>query len=168
MTAHRTLLMIPVLALALMAAPPASAGDLPIDFGFRGGYCVGTDGPFFGTEAVIPFLPHIKLNPNVEWAIGENLNTVTLNADAFLELPVPDGPTRLWAGAGPAILFRDYDWPSGPPGRPPHHKDDDVDLGFNLFSGVGWKAADGPMFYFQGKVVLTSDVEGVFGLGIRF
>lgn len=157
------------LAAAALSSASASAGDLPIDFGLRTGYYVGTDGPFLGAEVVLPVLAHIKANPNVEWALGDDQDTITLNADAYVELPVPETSiTRIWAGAGPAILFRDYSRPSGPAGRPPHHKDDDVDLGLNLFSGIGWQPDDRVGFYLQGKLVLTSDIEGVFGFGIRF
>ncbi len=156
-----------VLAAALLFTGAAAADERPFDIGFRTGYYAGTDGPFLGAEVVLPFVPHIKINPNVEVAFGDNLDTWTLNADAFVEFPV-QSPTTVWAGGGPAILIRDYSWPSSPPGRPPHHKDDDVDLGMNAFAGVGWQTGTGPMFYLQGKIVLTSDIEGVFGFGIRF
>ena len=47
-------------------------------------------------------------------------------------------------------------------------KNNDVNLGFNALTGVGWRTGNGPLFYFQGKIVITSDVEAVFGMGIRF
>jgi hypothetical protein len=156
-----------VMAASLLSAGAVQAGEHQIDFGFRGGYYAGTDGPFLGAEVVLPFVEHIKFNPNLEVAFGDNLDTWTANADAFIEFPLPS-PTKVWAGGGPAILFRDYSWPSSPPGRPPHPKDDDVDLGLNALAGVGWQADTGLMFYLQGKIVLTNDVEGVFGFGIRF
>lgn len=167
-------MMFGVLAATLMLTSAAPADELPVDFGLRTGYYVGTDGPFLGVEVVFPFAELVYFNPNVEYAFGDKLDTITLNADAYLEidLPTPPGlpsPTKVWLGGGPAILIRNYDsFPSNKPGRPPHHRDDDMDLGLNAFSGVGWQADTGPMFYFQGKVVFTNDFEGVFSFGIRF
>lgn len=163
----RLMFMIVVLLTVMTVTAAATAQDQGVDFGLRTGYYAGTDGPFLGAEVVLPFVPNIQINPNIEVAFGDNLNTWTLNADAFVEFPM-QAPTKVWAGGGPAILFRDYSWPSNPSGRPPHPKNDDVDLGMNAFAGVGWTADNGPMFYLQGKIVLTSDIEGVFGFGIRF
>ena len=157
----RVRLMILTVVLLAVSTMTATAQDQGLDFGLRTGYYVGTDGPFVGLEVAFPFLPLFYFNPNIEAAFGNHRDTFSMNADAYLEIPIPE-PTRVWFGGGPAVLIRNNSLP------PPHHNSDDVNLGLNAFTGVGWRTGSGPMFYFQGKVVLTSDVEGVFGFGIRF
>jgi hypothetical protein len=161
-------LMVGVLAAAMMMSAAAPAQDREVQFGLRTGYYVGTDGPFVGMEVTVPFLPLFIFNPNIEAAFGNDRDTFSMNADAYIELPLPS-PSSVWFGGGPAVLVRNYDQsPSHHPGRPPHYKDDDVNLGFNLLSGVGWRTGNGSQFYFQGKFVIAGDPEGVFSFGVRF
>jgi hypothetical protein len=153
-------LMSVVLAAAMMMSAAAPAKDREVQFGLRTGYYVGTDGPFVGMEVTVPFLPLLIFNPNIEAAFGNDRDTFSMNADAYLELPLPS-PSSVWFGGGPAVLVRNYSLPA------PYDRDD-VNLGFNLLSGVGWRTGNGSQFYFQGKFVIASDPEGVFSFGVRF
>lgn len=153
-------LLVAMLAAAMMMSPAAIAQDREVQFGLRTGYYVGTDGPFVGMEVTVPFLPLFIFNPNIEAAFGNERDTFSMNADAYLELPLPS-PSSVWFGGGPAVLVRNYSLPAPYDG-------DEVNLGFNLLSGVGWKTGPGPQFYFQGKFVIASEPEGVFSFGIRF
>lgn len=153
-------LLVAMLATAMMMSPAVTAQDREVHFGLRTGYYVGTDGPFVGMEVTVPFLPLFVFNPNIEAAFGNDRDTFSMNADAYLELPLPS-PTSVWFGGGPTVLVRNYSLEAPNQG-------DDVNLGFNALTGVGWRTGDGPQFYFQGKFVIASEPEGVFSFGIRF
>ena len=77
----------------------------------------------------------------------------------------PSGNMTFWAGAGPAIIFRDFD----DEGRRGRRDDDDgeTDFGANLLAGVGM--VRGPVRpYGQVKVILSDETEAVLAFGVRF
>lgn len=132
------------------------------DYGFRGGfYTDGTD-PFIGFELLHRIgRTDWMFNPNVEAAFGDNRNTVTLNADAHYDLET-SGDLSLWVGGGPAIVFRSFDRPFG------RGSDNRTDLGLNLLAGVGFNPRASIRPYFQVKMLLSNESEGVIAFGVRF
>jgi hypothetical protein len=148
------------LALALVVtgicAEPASA---EWDFGLRGGYYTDAEELFLGLEALTPIGDTSWwFNPNVEFVFVDPGDLWTLNLDFHYDFDTDDRDTYLWAGGGPAVVFRDRGGPSD---------DDETDAGLNLLAGVGWQL-EAIVPYLQGKILLSDDSEAAIVLGVRF
>ncbi len=146
---------IPLLSLALAlpaaAQPPARE---PIA-GLRVGAYTDTGKPFVGGEMLFRVAPSWWLAPNVEAVFVDHGHLVTVNLDVHYDFAVAR-PYYLWAGGGPAIVFRDVD-----------HEGTDNRLGVNLLAGLGWRAG-GVLPYVQAKALLSNHSEAVIAFGLRF
>jgi len=137
---------------ALLA--PAHASDTL--FGVRTGVYTDTSAGFLGGEIVTPIAPAWYFNPNLEYAFANDRDVLTVNGDFHYDF-IQDRPYYVWAGAGPAVVVREFE-----PG------DRRTDLGLNLFSGIGWKNPPQIKPYLQGKVLISDNNEAVLAFGMRF
>jgi len=149
-----------VLALALAAvglfANPAHA---EWDFGLRGGYYTDAEEPFLGLELLTQVGDtRWWFNPNVEFVFVDPGDLWTLNLDFHYDFDTSDRDTYVWAGGGPAVVFRD---------RGGRFDDDDTEAGLNLLAGIGWQR-EAFVPYLQGKILLSDDSEAVLAVGVRF
>ncbi|MDX1632254.1 MAG: hypothetical protein R3234_10355 [Thermoanaerobaculia bacterium] len=144
-----------LISLTLVLMPAASHG---IDFGVRGGVYTDIEEPFAGVELLMPVgASSWYFNPNAEFVAVSDGDLATVNFDFHYDIPV-DAPLYVWAGGGPAVIFRD------PPGR---RSDDETDVGANLLVGVGWQ--DLPVVpYVQAKIIVSDETEVVAAVGVRF
>lgn len=157
MTALRSIPAALLISAAALLAVPTSARA--VDFGVRTGIYTDASEAFVGVDALAQVGGAWFFNPNFEYVFVDDGDLFTLNGDFHYDFPV-DGPTYVWAGGGPALIFRDLD---------DRRRDDDseTDFGLNLLAGVGWKAA-GLVPYVQGKVIVSDDTEAVIAFGVRF
>lgn len=158
MTAFRSFL--PILrALALAAAAalvlPAAA-HAEWDAGVRAGYYSDTEEAFLGVEALTNVgASGWYFNPNLEFVFVDPGELFTLNGDFHYDF-WSDGDWNAWAGAGPALIFREN-----------RRGDDETDFGVNVIAGLGARrGAVRP--YVQGKVLIADETEAVLGVGVRF
>lgn len=149
-----------ILVVAPIVAAPAAAD---IDFGIRGGVYDDANAGFVGAELLTGVTGRWFFNPNVEYVFVDNGSLWTLNADAHYDFPSRNG-LALWAGGGPAVIFREVDPPRG---CPRCQGVDETDIGLNLLGGVGL-VRGGVRPYLQGKLVLADDNEAVLAVGLRF
>jgi len=142
------------LALTLMALPSVVRADW--DAGVRAGYYADTEEPFLGAELLGDVGPRgLYFNPNFEWVLIDDRDLWTLNGDFHYDFST-QGEWSVWAGGGPAIVFREN-----------RRGDEDNDFGANLLAGVGMnRGAVRP--YVQGKILLADETEAVIGVGLRF
>ncbi|HEX6201011.1 MAG TPA: hypothetical protein VF150_12155 [Thermoanaerobaculia bacterium] len=151
-----------VLALAAFSAPaPAEA---QIDLDLRAGIYTDVEEAFIGAGILTDVTGNWYFNPNVEYVFVDPGSLWTLNGDFHYDF-LQEGNWSFWAGAGPAIIFRDFD----DDGRRGRRGDDDseTDFGANLLAGVGMvRGTVRP--YGQVKVVLSDDTEAVLAVGVRF
>lgn len=144
------------LAIALSGSEPARA---QWDFGVRGGLYADVEELFLGLELLTrvgdsPWW----FNPNVEFVFVDPGDLWTLNLDFHYDFDTDDRDTYVWAGGGPAVVFRD---------RGGRFDDDETDPGLNLLAGVGWQLEE-IVPYLQGKILLADDSEAVIAVGVRF
>ncbi len=140
----------------ILSTPPAlRAGEIDADLRL-GVYTDASEG-FLGGGILTRFGSSRWLfNPNLEYVFVERGDLATLNADFHYDL-TSMGETDFWLGAGPALVFRDNDRGS-----------DDTDLGVNLFAGVGFLRNQAIRPFFQVKLLIYDETEGVLAFGIRF
>lgn len=140
-------------ALALVVTP-AAAEWIP---GFRAGiYGEGSD-PFVGMELLHPVGDgRWWFNPNVEWVFVDRGDLFSLNADVHYDLEV-EAAVDVWVGGGLAAIFSDHP-----------RRGSETDAGINLLGGVAFRRAGPVRPYVQGKIVLSDEIEGVIGFGVRF
>lgn len=146
-----------VLALAAFAAP--APVEAQVDFDLRAGVYTDTEEAFIGAGILTGVTGNWYFNPNVEYVFVDPGSLWTLNGDFHYDF-ARRGNWTFWAGAGPALIFRDFD---------DRRRDDDseTDFGANLLAGVGMaRGAVRP--YGQFKVILSDDTEAVLALGLRF
>ena len=148
------------LALALVLVPASGAEE--IDGDLRLGVYTDASEAFLG-GGILTRLGASKwfLNPNLEYVFVDRGDLATLNMDFHYDL-LSEGEADFWLGAGPALVLRDNDPPRGARG------DDETDFGVNLFAGVGFLRSSAVRPYFQAKLLLSDDSEGVIAFGIRF
>ncbi len=140
----------------LLAAGPAAADGF--DFGLRGGIYTDESDAFVGAE-LLTRIGHGEwfFNPNVELVFVDRGDLATLNFDFHYDFRV-QGPVYLWAGGGPALVFRN-----------PDRGDDETDGALNLLAGIGFKLRNSSVRpYIQGKAILSDETEGSIAFGIRF
>ncbi len=145
--------------LALVAASvlSAPAAEAAVQWGVRGGVYTDEEDLFVGGEAMWGVGRAWRFNPNFEFVFVDRADLMTLNAD-FQKGIHNRGDLEIWAGAGPAIVFADRDFPG---------EDDEADLGVNLTLGVGVPRGDLKP-YGQVKVLLSDDSQAVLAFGVRF
>lgn len=144
-----------VLIVALAAA--ARPAHAQADFGIRAGLWDGPD-PFIGFDVLAPLGSNWFINPNVELVFGDHEDVAALSVDFHYDLE--KGPPFFWVGAGPAVLFREFDRPFA--------DDSETDFGLNLLAGVGTRTSSGLVPYLQGKVVIADDSRFAVAVGLRF
>jgi hypothetical protein len=126
--------------------------------GVRGGVAFEAEDPFLGMELLVSMSDGWWFNPNVEHVFRDGTDVTSFNADVHRDLETASS-AFVWLGAGPAILVRED---AG------FRNDDDTDLALNGLMGVGWRTGGGTVPYVQAKVVMSDDVDGSLGVGIRF
>lgn len=152
-----------VLAVAAFLLLPGLA-QAEVDFGVRGGLYSDAEAGFIGGELLMDVTRAWYFNPNLEYVFVDDGDLSTLNLDFHY-----DFPTRaryyLWAGGGPAVIFRSIDAPDFC-----RNCDDDseTDLGINLLAGIGFGKGQALRPYLQGKVILSDETEAALAVGIRF
>jgi hypothetical protein len=67
-------------------------------------------------------------NPNVELAMGDHKDAVSMNGDFHYDLATGRGPA-FWVGGGPALLVIDREG-----------EDNQTDVGLNVLTGIGKKS----------------------------
>lgn len=145
-------------ALTLLLAPAAGAQD--IDGDLRIGVYTDESEAFVG-GGILTRLGNSRwfFNPNLEYVFVENGDLATLNGDFHYDL-ASQGDIDFWLGGGPALIFRNRDCC----GR----NEDKTDFGVNLLGGVGFLRDRAVRPFFQAKLVLSDESEGVVAFGIRF
>lgn len=146
------------LAAAVLAPTPARA---QVDVDLRGGVYTDVEEGFVGGGILMPVTGNWFFNPNVEYVFVDPGSLWTLNGDFHYDF-AQRGNWSIWAGGGPAVLFRDFD-----DDRPGRRADDDTDFGANLIAGVGMVRGSVRPFG-QVKVILADDTEAVLAVGLRF
>lgn len=147
-----------VLAIALLGTSLfADAPRAQTDVDLRAGYYTDMEAFAFGGGLLTPVSSGGPwfFNPNVELALEDAGNLVTINGDFHYDFASQGGST-FWLGAGPALLI------SNPDGG-----DSETDFGVNALAGIG--ALRGQVRPFgQLKGVLSDNSELVLQGGIRF
>lgn len=158
------------IALALLVVPFGAVGAAEADadraprgrpdIDVRAGYYADdAEGPFVGAGVLMRVASGTRwyFNPNVEFAFGDHVDVVTVNADFHYDFARESG-VSFWLGAGPAVVRRDPDFGLG---------DAETDLGINGFFGFG--ASRGHVRpFFQLKVLASDESELVLAGGVRF
>jgi hypothetical protein len=98
---------------------------------------------------------HWYFNPNVELAMGNRKDIVTMNGDFHYDLLEGSGPA-VWLGGGPALLVIDREVGST-----------HTDLGLNVLTGVGKKSGEVRPFA-QVKGTMADDSQISIAGGVRF
>lgn len=147
---------------ALFLVPSAARAE--IDFGIRGGFYDDADAGFLGAELLWDVTRRWFFNPNLEYVFVDNGDLSTLNLDFHYDF-VTQSPFYVWAGGGPAVIFRSAD---PPPLCRRCEDEDETDVGLNLLGGIGFGKGQALRPYLQGKVILSDDTEAVLAVGIRF
>lgn len=157
---HRLAWQIPLLAAGLafwIASPTLAQWDL----GIRGGIYTEDTDPFVGVELLTRVGDSSWFfNPNFEAVFVDNGDLYTLNGDFHYDFE-PSGSIDLWAGGGPALIFRDFD-------RRGRGDDSETDVGLNLLAGIGFNPSARIRPYIQGKLILSDDNEAAVAFGVRF
>ena len=141
---------------SVLCSNPAAAD---IDFGLRGGYYTDAEELFLGADVLTQISDTSWFfNPNVEFVFVDPGDLWTLNLDVHYDFDTDNDDVYLWAGGGPAVVFRDGG------GR---HDDNETDPGLNLLAGIGWQL-ESVVPYIQGKILLSDTSEAVIAVGVRF
>ncbi|HSL85069.1 MAG TPA: hypothetical protein VLF66_20025 [Thermoanaerobaculia bacterium] len=141
---------------AVLAPAPAEA---QIDLDLRAGLYTDVEEAFIGAGILTAVTGNWYFNPNVEYVFVDRGSLWTLNGDFHYDFAQRTNWT-FWAGAGPALIFRDFD-------DRRRRDDSETDFGVNLLAGVGMvRGAVRP--YGQFKIILSDDTEAVVALGLRF
>ena len=152
-----------ILGFAIVAVTLAATPAAAVDFGVRGGVYDDADAGFIGGELLMGVTGRWFFNPNLEYVFVDDGSLWTLNADVHYDFPSRDG-LALWAGGGPAVIFRETDPPRS---CPRCEGDDETDIGLNLLGGVGLiRGSMRP--YLQGKLILSDGTEASLAVGLRF
>lgn len=148
-------------ALAAVAAVLAPApAEAQIDLDLRAGLYTDVEEAFIGAGILTGVTGNWYFNPNVEYVFVDPGSLWTLNGDFHYDF-ARRGNWSFWGGAGPALIFRDFD------DRRRRDDDSETDFGANLLAGFGMvRGTVRP--YGQFKVILSDDTEAVLALGLRF
>jgi hypothetical protein len=120
--------------------------------GVQGGLSLDPDQVFFGGHIeTSPLVDRLRFRPNVDIGLGDDLTLIAINFD-FTYAFTAGRPWNLYAGAGPAINWYDFDGGS------------ETEGGFNIL--VGAKHRDG--MFFEMKIGTLDSPDLKFGLGYTF
>ena len=147
------------IALPIVALSTPARGD--VDPEIRGGLYTSAEKGFLGGGLLTGIAPTWYFNPNAEvvFADGEYL---TLNADVHKDLNMGSGPA-FWLGAGPALVISD----TNDSDLANSEGDNDVDLGLNVFGGIGAQRGSTRPFG-QLKYMISDQNQLSLALGLRF
>ena len=100
----KSLRILSLIAVALLLAPALQAAD----FGIRAGRYNDGDEEFVGAEAVFD-IGAIKINPNVEYSLADNITAGSANLDVTFDL-IHIGNITPYVGAGVGMSYIDDDF----------------------------------------------------------
>jgi hypothetical protein len=142
-----------LLGIAGMAAPAQAQMDAEVRLGFY----TDPDAVSFGAGLLTPLTTAAPwmFNPNVEVAIGDFANVISINPDFHYDFPTGTS-LAYWMGAGPAVMFIDRD-----------RGGTDTDFGVNVLAGLGAKHG-GTRPFVQLKGVISDDSRLALTGGLRF
>ena len=135
--------------LSVLVAAPAHAQVTP---GVQAGVSINPDQFFFGGHIeTTPLVDRVRFRPGVDVGIGDDLTLIGINFD-FTYTFASRRPWNLYAGAGPAINWYNFDGGS------------ETEAGFNFL--VGAKHARG--LFFEMKIGTMDSPDLKFGVGYSF
>ena len=146
-----------VLVLGLL--PVTAAAD---DFGYKGwgprlGLTIDPDQFHFGAHWDFgQFAQHIRLQPNVEFGIGDNFNILAINGEAAYRFSSRWDAWSPYAGGGLGANTYFFDG------------DSRFDLGVNLLAGLEKGMSNGNRFFVEFKLGLVDSPDAKFTLGWSF
>jgi len=149
---HRVAVLGVIALFAAAVASPARAAA----FGVRTGVYADANAGFVGGEVLTSIAPNFYFDPNLEVALANNHDVVTVNGDFHYDF-LTDRSYYVWAGGGPGFIHREREF-----------EPDRNDLGLNLLAGIGWKASAKVTPYVQATLLVSSDDEAVLAFGMRF
>jgi hypothetical protein len=143
-----------LLAIAATAFIPARS-SAQVDVDVRGGVYTDRSALALGAGLLTSVGTSWWFNPNLEAAMGDGSDLITVNGDFHYDIPTGD-PVSIYFGGGPALLFV----------NPEGNGDGSTDVGLNLIGGVAGRGAARP--FGQVKAVLSDNSEVALMGGIRF
>jgi opacity protein-like surface antigen len=99
----KSLRIVSLIAVALLLAPVLSAAD----FGVRAGRYNDSDEEFVGAEVVFD-IGAIKINPNIEYSLADDITAGTANLDVTFDI-LNIGSITPYVGAGVGMSYLDND-----------------------------------------------------------
>lgn len=95
-------------------------------YGIRTGFGLDPDQYVAGVQALLgERFGILRFAPSADAGFGDDQSTYAFNADFTVPLPLPGSRSRLYAGAGPALVVWD-----------PKDGGADTEIGFNLLAGT--------------------------------
>lgn len=142
-----------VLGAAMLATPAQAQTDAELRLGFY----TDPEAVSFGGGLLTPLggAPGWMFNPNIEVAVADFSNVISINPDFHYDFPT-ESSVAYWLGAGPALMFIDRDG-----------GDTDTDFGVNMFAGLGAKYG-GARPFAQLKGVISDNSRLAITGGLRF
>jgi len=126
MTPHKPVWL--AVLLLLCAAPTATAQTT---YGIRAGVSADpTQFVFGGHLETRPLIEKLTFRPNLEIGVGDNQSIFAANFEFVWSIPIESKPLRVYFGAGPAMVIRDFH------DEHPNAGDTDVGGGFNILLGL--------------------------------
>jgi len=140
------------MSLSLFAAAGATPARAQVRTGVQGGVSLDPDQVFFGGHVeTSPLVDRLRFRPNVDIGLGDDITLIAFNFEFTYTFPT-GRPWNLYAGAGPAINWFDFDSGSNTEG------------GFNILLGA--KHRDG--MFFEMKIGALDSPDLKFGVGYTF
>lgn len=141
-----------VVCLGLAGAIPNRVEAQSVAPGFQAGVSIDPDQFYFGGHfETSPLVDRVRFRPNVEIGVGDDVTLIAGNFE-FIYSFTENRPWNLYAGAGPAINWFDFDAGS------------ETEAGFNFL--VGAKHQNG--MFFEMKVGAMDSPDLKFGVGYTF
>ena len=149
----RMSLWICVVTLGLTGAIAADRAEAQqIAPGVQGGISIDPDQVYFGGHIeTSPLVDRLRFRPSVDVGVGDEIVLVSVNFE-FTYAFTANRPWNLYAGAGPAINWFDFE------------DDSDTEAGFNFL--VGAKHRNG--LFFEMKIGVMDSPDLKFGVGYTF
>ena len=141
-------------------AVPASADT---GIGVRMGATLSPDQFHFGGHLDLgPVAKDVRLHPNVEIGIGDNLTVIALGVEALYIIPTNWGRWHPYAGGGIAIAHYDFD--GGRFGR----GGSDSEFGITMSGGIERALSSGNRFFVEMKIGALDVPDLKFTVGWTF
>ena len=138
--------------LSLFSAAAATPVQAQANAGVQGGVSLDPDQVYFGGHVeTSPLIDRLRFRPNLDIGLGDNVTTIGFNFD-FTYAFTAGRPWNLYAGAGPAINWFDFDGSNR------------TDGGFNIL--VGARQREGMFFEMRIGALDSPDLK--FGVGYTF